>query len=269
MSLRSRESDSVKTAAELFSASFEGDYEDEQPWDAVGVLRRRNSDEVFQLAAAYCRSDMSIHRARALDVLAQLGAGRPLSERPHFSESVALAVARLRDEDPLVVHSAAWALAHLNDSIAVAALIEIRKHHDPDVRQAVAVGMANSQRAEAISTLMELMEDGSDEVRNWATFELGMAYVDDRSQLGTLDSSEIRDALSKRLNDSFSEVRAEAIWGLARRRDRTGLRLLLELLDGEERANGDEMTAAEILDREYDAPVEDLRKGLQSLIDAT
>jgi len=125
VSLRSRESDSVKTAAELFSASFEGDYEDEQPWDAVGVLRRRNSDEVFQLAAAYCRSDMSIHRARALDVLAQLGAGRPLSERPHFSESVALAVARLRDEDPLVVHSAAWALAHLNDSIAVAALIEI------------------------------------------------------------------------------------------------------------------------------------------------
>src|SRR5688500_18388593 len=57
VSMSSGESDSVKTTAELFSASFEGDYEDEQPWNAVGVLRRRNSDEVFHLAAAYCRSE--------------------------------------------------------------------------------------------------------------------------------------------------------------------------------------------------------------------
>src|SRR5262249_18408946 len=190
---------------------------------------------------------------RAWDVLAQLGAGKPLSERLHFSESVAIAITHLRHEDPLVVRSAAWALAHLNDGVSVTALIEVRKHHDPDIRQAVAVGMGNSQQPEAISTLIGLMEDDNDEVGNWATFELGMAYVDDGlGRLGTLDSSEIRDALSKRLNDSFSEVRAEAIWGLARRRDRTGLRLLLELLAGEDRANEDETTAAEILEREYD-----------------
>jgi HEAT repeat protein len=84
-----------------------------------------------------------------------------------------------------------------------------------------------------------------------------------------MDSREIRDALNKRLNDSSSEVRGEAMWGLARRKDRTGLRLLLEVLGSEERANRDEVTAAEILDREYDIPVEDLRKGLQSLMDAT
>jgi HEAT repeat protein len=155
-----------------------------------------------------------------LDVLAQLGAGKPISERPHFSESVAIAIAHLRDEDPLVVHSAAWALAHLNDGTAVTALIELRKHQDSDIRQAIAVGMANSQRAEAISTLIELMEDDNDEVRNWATFELGMAYVDGGSgRLGTLDSSEVLDALTKRLNDTFPEVREEAIWGLARRGD--------------------------------------------------
>lgn len=263
-----RESDSIKTAAELFSASFEGDYEDEQPWAAVRALRRSNSDEAFQLAAAHCRSDRPIHRARALDVLGQLGAGKPLSERPHFNESVAIAITGLRDEDPLVVRSAAWALAHLNDAVSVSALIEVRKRRDPYVRQAVAVGMGNSQQPETISTLIELMEDDNDEVRNWATFELGMAYVDDGSgRVGTLDSTEIRDAFRKRLNDSFSEVRGEAIWGLARQRDRTGLRLLLELLDGEERAKDDEMTAAEILDQEYDTPVEDLRKGLLSLIE--
>lgn len=267
--MSSLESDSV-SAAELFSASFEGDYEDEQPWEAVGVLRLLNSDEVFQLAVAYCRSEIPIHRARALDVLGQLGTGKPISERPHFSESVAIAIAHLRDVDPLVVRTAAWALAHLNDSISVTALIEFRKHPDPDVRQAVAVGMGNTQRSEAITTLIELMEDDNDEVRNWATFELGMAYVDNGSgRLGDLDSSEIRDAFRKRLNDSFSEVRSEAIWGLARRKDRDGLRRLLELLGSEDRVNGDEMTAAEVLEREYHTPVEDLRKGLQSLIDAT
>ena len=41
-----REMDANKTAAELFSASFEGDHEDEPAWDAVRALRRRNDDEV-------------------------------------------------------------------------------------------------------------------------------------------------------------------------------------------------------------------------------
>jgi hypothetical protein len=54
------ELDSIKNAAELFSPSIEGDSEDEQPWDAVRVLRRRGSDEVFEpspstVAAGYPR----------------------------------------------------------------------------------------------------------------------------------------------------------------------------------------------------------------------
>jgi HEAT repeat protein len=130
--------------------------------------------------------------------------------------------------------------------------------------------MANSQRPDAISALIELMEDGNGEVRNWATFELGIAYVDQGpGRLGTpRDSVEIRDALSKRLKDPLPEVREEAIWGLARRRDRTGRQLLLGRLDSEAQAGGDEMTAAEVLDLDYDTPVEDLRSGLQRLIDA-
>jgi HEAT repeat protein len=259
----------LKTAGELFLESFKGEYDDEAPWDAVRVLRNRNSDEVFELAAAYCRSEIPKHRARALDVLAQLGAGKPLSERPHFNECVSVALAHLGDEDPLVVCSAAWALAHLNDSRAVSALIEMRHDHDADVRRAVACGMANSARPEAISTLIELMEDQNDEVRNWSTFELGQAYVADGSgRLGTLDSTEIRDALRKRLDDSFNGVRAEAIWGLAQRGDREGLRLLLDRLESERCGSGDEMTAAEVLELAFDTPVEDLRTGLRNLLGA-
>src|ERR1700733_12196127 len=110
----------METVDELFLASFEGDYDDESAWNAVASLRQCNTEEVFQLAVTYSRSSFPKHRARALDVLAQLGAGKQLSERPHYGESVAIALAHLHDEDPLVVYSAVWALAHLNDSRAVA-----------------------------------------------------------------------------------------------------------------------------------------------------
>ena len=66
------------TAEELFSASFQGDYEDEQPWEAVRALRQRDTDQVFHMAAEYSRSGIPIRRARALDVLAQLGGGKHL-----------------------------------------------------------------------------------------------------------------------------------------------------------------------------------------------
>jgi HEAT repeat protein len=201
-----------------------------------------------------------------LDVLAQLGAGKQPSERPHFAESVAIALSHLDDEDPAVVYSAAWALAHLNDHRAVAALIELRKHPDPDVRHAVACGMANSDRPEAISTLIELMRDENEEVRDWATFQLGLASIEDGSGgIGTLDSSEIREAFRSRLNDSFANVREEAIWGLAHRKDPAGLQLLLERLDSDQRIAGDAITAAEILNLGYDTPVEELKIGLRGL----
>jgi HEAT repeat protein len=86
--------------------------------------------------------------------------------------------------------------------------------------------------------------------------------------VGTLDSSEIRDALLKRLDDSFVEVRDEAVWGLARRKDRSGLRTLLERLDSEKWIIGDEDAAVEVLGLMREASVDDLRKGLRELLDA-
>jgi HEAT repeat protein len=262
------ESDVTKTTEELFSASFGGDYDDDLPWDAVRVLRRRNGDEVFQLAAAYSRSETAIHRARALDVLAQLGAGQPSSERPHSSESVSIALKHLGDENPLVARSAAWALAHLQGDAATSALIAARKRADAQLRLAVAFGMAGSERPDAIRTLIELMEDDDTEVRNWATFGLGNAGAENGppARLGTLDSAAIRDALRKRLTDSFRGVCDEAIWGLALRRDPTALRLLLDRLNSEEWISTDKMTAAEILELDYNTPVDTLRSGLRSLL---
>jgi hypothetical protein len=112
-----------KSVDELFLESLAGDYDDEAAWNAVRTLRVRGGDEVFRLAVAYCQSEIPKRRVPGLDVLAQLGAGKPLSERPHFNESVSIALSRFGNPDPLVVRSSAWALAHLKGTRATRALI--------------------------------------------------------------------------------------------------------------------------------------------------
>jgi HEAT repeat protein len=250
--------DDSKATQELFEASLKGDYDDEAAWDAVRVLRLRNSEEVFDLAVRYCGSSVPPERARGLDVLAQLGAGKPLVERPHFDQSVTIAIEHLLDPDAKVVDSAAWALAHLGGDAAVSALIPMRDHSDPDVRWAVANGLNGSERPDAIATLIALMDDSEDNVRDWATFALGTQC--------DLDTAEIQEALRKRLSDSCDDARAEGIWGLAQRRDEQGLRMLIEDLGDPEHGRGHEMAAAETLGLPIDTPTEQLRDGLRKLL---
>jgi len=172
---------------------------------------------------------------------------------------VSIAIAGLKDEDAAVVHSASWALAHLKTGVGIAALIRIKRHPDPNVRHAVAYGLGGCPADEAQQTLIELMEDPDDEVRNWAAFALGC--------LSDADSAEIRQALRKRLDDPFGEARDEGIWGLARRRDAVALSIILERLESDSWAQGDEDTARDALRLEQDSPVDELRQGLRKLLD--
>jgi HEAT repeat protein len=241
--------DDPRTTKELFEASLRGDYDDDAAWDAVHALRLRKTEEVFQLAEQFTRSRAPLERARGLEVLAQLGI--------HYDASVRIAVDRLTDEDPSVVSSAAWSLAHLGGDVAVTALIAMRNNGDPDVRWAVANLLSGADRSDAIGTLIELMDDVNDNVRDWATFALGTQC--------SVDSAEIRDALTKRLSDSYDDARAEAVWGLARRQDKQGIRMLIEALMDSEHGAGHEMAASE-LDVPSDTPVEQLCDGLRKLL---
>jgi HEAT repeat protein len=250
--------DDQRTTEEMFQASLQGDYEDEAAWDAVAALRLRGTEEVFQAAVKYVDSAEPRERARGLDVLGQLGTERPISERPHFDESVAIAIEHLHDPDPLVVHSAAWALAHLRDDRTVSALIPMRNNPDPGVRWAVANGLYGSDRPDAIATIMELMDDSDDDVRDWATFALGTQC--------NVNSPEILNALQKRLNDSYEMARNEAVWGLAQHKDPLGIKMLIERLSADGWMVGDEMAAVETLDVPLDTPPEELLAGLQKLL---
>ncbi len=192
-------------------------------------------------------------------MLAQLAAGKPDRERPHLHESVALAIAHLNDPDLLVIHSAAWALAHLGTTDAIAALIQLQHHEDPGVRHAVAVALMGCGSSEAVQTLLELMQDANDGVRDWATFSLGQS-------LPQADSPKIRQALRERLEDSYPVVRSEAIWGLALRKDRLGLTLLLQRLESESWISGDEMAEQETLGVDNSTPPTELCAALRNLL---
>lgn len=70
-------------------------------------------------------------------------------------------------------------------------------------------------------TLLRLTQDSDKDVRDWATFGLGV--------LGNADSGEIREALLRLLDDSDEDVREEAMVGLGKRGDR---RVLPHLMAG-------------------------------------
>jgi HEAT repeat protein len=252
-----------KSAEELFASTLDGEYADDAAWEAVSVLRLRGTPEVFSAAKRYCELENPKARTRGLSVLAQLGAGKPKTDRPFIGESVSIAIAHLGDSDPEAMRSAAWALSHLGTQPAVAALIALRRYHDPDVRQAVACCIELRRHPDGVGILLALMEDEDEIVRDWATFAVGSEdFVEDSA----FDSAEIRAALRARLEDTHEEARREAIWGLARRRDPIGLKLLVEKLETENWWSGDEDTAEEILGYERETPVKELCQGLRRLL---
>jgi HEAT repeat protein len=238
---------------------LKGPDDDDTVWESVSVLRLRGTPEVFDVARLYCASENSKARARGLSVLAQLGAGKPDAERPFIAASVSIAIDHLQDSNLEVVRCAVWALSHLGTGPGVTALIGLRNHSDPEVRQAVACCIELRKHSQAVSILIALMEDQNEVVRDWASFALGS---DDYEQGGP----EINAALHRRLVDNYEEARREAIWGLARRRDPVGLKLLLDLLESDKWWSGDEFAAEEILDAKSGTPLQELQQGLRNLV---
>ena len=76
-----------------------------------------------------------------------------------------------------------------------------------------------------LETLVEWSRDEESQVRDWATFLIG-------SQLNA-DTPEVRQALRDRLNDPDFDTRCEALVGLARRRDVSGVEQLKRSLQGD------------------------------------
>ena len=222
--------DSEKTQI-LFAKTLVDDYESEEAWAAVSALRRDGSREIFEHAAAWCRSDEPVKRARGAAILCQLRRAQLPDIPPHNpewmfrDESDELITSMLQcEQNPAVLDSAITALGQLGNPKAIPTILAYQDHPDQDVRFAVALALGCFPNdRESIRGLTKLTVDSSSAVRDWAVFGLGVQ--------GDCDSPEIRDILLRCLNNVDEDVREEAAVGLGKRRDRRLIPQLRAMLD--------------------------------------
>jgi HEAT repeat protein len=209
---------------EIFAKTLSS-YDSDDAWEAVRDLQSLACREVFDQASAWCSSPEPIKRARGADILAQIGKTADHPKNSFSDESFAVVSGMLTLEtEALPLASAIDALGHIEDPRAINLVALYRSHADAKVRFAVAFALgyfADDPLAEL--ALIELTTDGDPEVRDWATFGLGV--------LGKRDSPEIREALIARLNDACDDAREEAMIGLAKRRDHRVLSPLIRSLE--------------------------------------
>lgn len=192
-------------------------FEQEETDASLAVVHFRGGRKELELGLAYARSDDPRDRAVGADVLAQLGWG----DREFLDETVSQLIEMLADADAYVVYCAAVGLGHRADERAIPHLVKVANHPDPNVRYGVAFGLCGHDDMEAVAYLITLSSDPDRDVRSWAVFGLG-TQID-------ADTPALREALFRATTDADSEVRGEALVGLARRHDpRTRDALLLE-----------------------------------------
>ncbi len=189
---------------------------DEDYCEELAILHFRGGKREYDIGKRLSESEDPLDRAIGADILAQLG----WSDRTFQDESVDILTRLLKDNDPNVLYSTAIALGHRNDPRAIPYLIELADHHDSDIRYGVVLGLSGHDDKSAMSALIKLSRDSNKEVRNWATFGLGAQTE--------MDSPEIRDALISALDDQDSEIRGEALVGLALRKDPCVVNALIE-----------------------------------------
>lgn len=204
---------------ELFAQTLAGDYDSDEAWSAVHVLRRNGSLAIFERAASWCRSRDHHERARSIDILCQLQRTPDPSaaaEEPEWlfrEESVHLITGMLVNEkDPTVLTSAIYALGHLANKGSIPEILRYQAYPEDPVRLSVAFALGCFPHdSDAVLALIQLTSDHVAEIRDWAVFSLGVQ--------GDSDSTEVRQALIRCLDDGDENVREEALVGLAKRQD--------------------------------------------------
>lgn len=246
------------TIDDLFSQALQGDYDNDDAWQAIHALQSLGSREIFARASACRNSKDPLERARAADILGQLGKTSE-NPAPRFAdESFKVLIGMLESEtDPVALSAILAALGHLENPSAIPQLLPFSYHPHRDVRFGLAFALgcfAGDKRT--ISTLIKLAADKDDEVRDWATFGLG--------GLGDFDSREIRDALFQNLSDADEDVREEAMAGLAKRKDLRSLPAVMSALESDEPSTI-ALESANLLLGRTENPLEDPSDAAQAL----
>ncbi|WP_341872027.1 MULTISPECIES: HEAT repeat domain-containing protein [Methylosinus] len=174
----------------------------------MAVLEARGTRDVFDAAIELSRSCDPKSRRLGVTILGQLGS--PTRTFPEECCDALLEIIRC-EQDRDVLITTVFALGHLGNRRCEDTLIELRNSSDDEIRHGVAFALCGATSDAAVGALLELMSDPYEKARDWATTSIG--------QTVSIDGPEIRDALLRRANDADVFVSAEALHGLARRRD--------------------------------------------------
>ncbi len=213
-----------------------GTYDDDCRWDLITGIAAECPDDVLQVAAGLLRDSDERGRTLGADILGRLVAVEP-STRGAALHALLEALGPEKAAAPLA--SIVAALGHVGDAGALGLIFPLAVHENAEVRLAVAFTVATLSPqplvAEARVALIRLSRDDNPEVRDWATFGLGT--------LSNADGPDVRAALLARAEDSYHETRAEALFGLAVRRDPRAVPHLIRALQSPT-AGGLEVEAA-------------------------
>ncbi len=198
-------------------------------WRAISELHGRGDPATLALARRLCASASWRRRALGLHVASQLRRrdreARFGSVEYALDETQALLRAGLKDSHEAIVAAAVSGFGHRPHPDALAELVRLSTHPNPNLRFDVAVALGRYPEPAAIDALISLASDSDDDVRDWATFGLG--------SMQEADTPAIRDTLWKNLHDANEDVQGEALCGLAERHDPRAIDFLVENLDDE------------------------------------
>ena len=225
--------------ADAAAAALASDPDDRRLWDLIYALQERASREVFEAAAAWCRSPSPPLRRLGADVLGELGLDESF---PFARESEPLLLPLLTDIEATVVAAAARALGTLGAD-DTATLCRVASHPAADVRAAVARSLCDLAGPKVVPTLIALTRDSEAAVRQLATSGLGGF---DRE-----DTEDVRLALVERLEDTDAETREEAIFALAQLGDDRVAAALRAALEEPETSELIEMAAMAVESRRH------------------
>ncbi|MFD1604030.1 hypothetical protein ACFSJW_09015 [Flavobacterium artemisiae] len=191
-------------------------------WNYVSELRKRKSKDIFEKSILLMESKIAKERIIGIDVLAQFGYPR-LHKKIILKKFFHL----LKNEtDKNAISSLFYGIGHNNEDLTIKQIdliCSFKKNKNSKIRSSLAFALLTKEEPNAIDTLIELSKDQDYEIRDWATFGLG-------TQIET-DNEDIRNALWKRINDKYETPRFEAIFGLAKRKDKRIKEILVTELE--------------------------------------
>ena len=179
-------------------------------WNNISELRKRATEEIYNQAYKFAKSDDDKNKIIGIDVLAQLGFNPRFQQKKTVDLYFELLESEQKDD---VLFSLLFGISHNNENLIenhVLKLIDFKNSKNKDIRYALVSALSPTENPKAIETLIELTEDKFSSIRNWATFGIGT--------LSEVNNGRTLSALWKRTKDKHQETRLEAIVGLARRK---------------------------------------------------